>query len=188
MAPIYKKYLEADYDEIVELTEDELRSILRSATQAANYRIRQLERFGYGEYSEAYRAAMEGTALGKGKFTSSGKTTKIKLRKEVNRALSFLRSPTSELSGAEKRREWYLERFGIDNPDELKPFFKLYHQLVDADPHGGKVGALAKYLGNVGSDRIMRIVWGMRHYKVSDIEEVIAREYPYTVERLRNSE
>lgn len=188
MPPIYKKYLDADYDEIVDLTEDELKAVLRSAVQAANYRIRELQRFGYEEYSDAYRAAMEGTKLGKGTFTASGKNTKIQMRKEVNRALSFIRAPTSTIPGAEKRREWYLERFGTDDPEELKAFFKRYHELVDADPHGTAQGPLAKYMGNVGSDRIMRVVWGMREFTTDKIQEVIASEYPYAIARLRNTD
>lgn len=174
----YERLLDAEFEDIKRLSQKELQTALRSATREANARLKELERFGYDTYSAAYRTVQEGTKWGQGRFKASTKFNSRQARKELGRALNFLRSRTSTISGSEELRQYYLDTFGTDDKQLIDEFYKLYGELTSSDLHGtGIKGPLTDYVAAMGKYRVMDIIWSNRDKPVETIQEAVHDEY-----------
>lgn len=191
MAKKWEQYMGAEYEEISAMGEQELKTLLRSTIIEANKRWRELEKFGYNVYSEAYQAQKTrmGDSYKKGNtpFKADFSVSAPKLRKQVLRNMGFLKAPTSTIPGAEKRRQELIDLFGTDDPAQITPFFELYHKLVDYDPHGtGSTSALSRYAPTVLYSSLRRIIWANRDKPVEQIIEAVEKEYEAAMQGVRD--
>lgn len=172
---LWEKGILLDYDDIKNLSEAELKSYARSAVNAARKRRRDLEQAGLARYSEAYRATEQGTKLGSGQFTIPKASTTKDIRKELQRALRFLKAKTSTLEGASARKRWYAEMLGTADMDSIDQFFDLYNELFYAprtSQAAGIAGRLAKYTGQFQkSDILVKVLWRYKEQGLDTVEQ-----------------
>lgn len=123
--------LNMDEFALTHLDEKQLRPIVRQLADAANKRIKAMEKSG--EKSPAYRGVMKSG----GKFSTGGKDYSA-LQKEVSRELRFLKHKTSTLSGWKKVKEETaekIEQFGFSlEKEEWSDFWDAYDKLSELDP------------------------------------------------------
>ena len=93
--------------EISRMSNEELRSIIRTAGLKLNKRAKRLESEKLSTFSPAYRSFLSATG-GKGRVIAYGKN-QAELRHQVIAARSFARAKTSTITGAKKEKKRTLE-------------------------------------------------------------------------------
>ena len=124
-----------DWKDVNELGRDELAKAMQSSVDAANKRLRRIERADMAGWSPAYRHTMEHG----GYFRTGGKDLPA-LRKELARLQAFFDGVTSSLGGAKAYKKTtenkLVELVGHSDtaPEYIRKFFNILHRAQDLMP------------------------------------------------------
>lgn len=135
--------LAIDPEDILKMSEGELRTIVRDLGKVANTRITKLEKAGLTHISQAYQTAFPTQKRGRNRGRKSQKTGRFsakglnlnQLRAEYKRAKGFVNAPTSTLKGAQKYGQELKNLTGIDptHKRSIAKFWRNYHKWVEQD-------------------------------------------------------
>ena len=130
-------------EDILKMSEGELRTVVRDLGRVANARITKLEKAGLTHISQAYQTAFPKQKKGRNTGRKSQKTGRFsakglnlnQLRAEYKRAKGFINAPTSTLKGAQKYGQELKNLTGIDptHKRSISKFWRQYHKWVEQD-------------------------------------------------------
>ena len=134
------------------MSDAELKILVRDASAIANERIRRLEKSGMAEFSRAYRSNVREKHQ---RFGVKGKTTRDDLKNEFKAIRSFLEMKTSTSAKTRAVRTAVNKRFGFKfkTLQEQRDFWNAYRQLEEE----GKVEGLSN-----GSPQIISKLYEVR--------------------------
>lgn len=136
--------LAIDPEDILKMSEVELRTVVRDLGRVANTRITKLEKAGLTHISQAYQTAFPKQKRGKnigrksrnktGRFSAKGINLN-QLRAEYKRAKGFVTAPTSTIKGAQQYGQELKNLTGIDpaHKRSIAKFWRQYHKWVEQD-------------------------------------------------------
>lgn len=127
-----KDIMDISIDEFSHLSKTELRQAVSRLADAANKRLKRLEKSGV--VSPAYMEAKEADS----KFSTRGKS-EIELQIEFRRVSNFLQDKTSTIKGSraymEEARQNLKDTFGIDiNKSDFAELISDYKRIIDESP------------------------------------------------------
>ena len=135
-----KDILAINPEDILKMSEGELRTIVRDLGRVANARITKLEKAGLTHISQAYQTAFPKQKKSRksrnktGRFSAKGLNLN-QLRAEYKRAKGFVTAPTSTIEGAQQYGQELKNLTGIDptHKRSIAKFWRHYHKWVEQD-------------------------------------------------------
>ena len=127
-------------EDILKMSEGELRTVVRDLGRVANARITKLEKAGLTHISQAYQTAFPKQKKSRksrnktGRFSAKGLNLN-QLRAEYKRAKGFVTAPTSTIKGAQQYGQELKNLTGIDptHKRSIAKFWRQYHKWVEQD-------------------------------------------------------
>lgn len=137
--------MQLGYNDLLHLDVSQLRKATQRISDYANKRIAKLEKTGTAQYSEAYKALDYGAkkyGSKKGRFGVRGiskgtpKQQRIDYIREIMRAQTFIKSPSSKPEGAKKLAEWFETKFGTVTNQEYDEVWELVDWMRSKTDYG----------------------------------------------------
>lgn len=137
--------MQMGYQDLLRLDVSQLRKATQRISDYANKRIAKLEKTGTAQYSEAYKALNYGAkkyGSKKGRFGVKGiskgtpKQQRVDYIREIMRAQTFVKSPSSKPDGAKKQAEWFETKFGAVTSQEYDKVWELVDWMRSKTDYG----------------------------------------------------
>ena len=130
----YKEYLDMTPNEVAKLKTSELRGVVARLNKVEGKRLKNLEKYGFGEGGYNIQAYRDLTEAG-GKTKASKDMTRNELLHEYKRAKAFLTSETGSVQGAKNFLKGIQNIVGADEPlskDQITMLYDIYHKYEDS--------------------------------------------------------